>query len=102
METCVLTVTDAHAFSDGVHRELGASHVNGFHAGGGTNHGSNGGSTGAVVADHKLLEGWQSGAPRNLAHNESGNGIGGVTLVAVALNDHSLVEFGLVGLFVLG
>mmetsp|Transcript_18725 Transcript_18725/g.33406 ORF Transcript_18725/g.33406 Transcript_18725/m.33406 type:complete len:401 (-) Transcript_18725:650-1852(-) len=95
MRDGVRHVVDAHHFSDGVHRQLRGAHVDGADAHAGGQDGADGGAARQVAANRKLLHG-DAVSLAKFAKEAGADGVGGVALVLVVLDDDALVEQGLV------
>lgn len=77
--------------SNGVHGKLWQAHIDCAHAGGGGEHGANGGTTEAVLAHYKLLH-RDASFNGNLTQQHGGQGGCCIALLGVVLDHHALVQ----------
>lgn len=89
----LLTIDNTHDFTTRMHGQLRHTNINGANARARTNNRTNGGATGTVVANDKLLN-RQVRRSGNFANYESSDGIGGVPLIGICFDNDATIEFG--------
>ena len=92
LENILLTISGAHDFTAGMHRQLGHASIHGADPCACTNDRTNSGTARAIISYTKLLDGQVTYAGQ-LSKDKPSDTIRGVSLIGIGLDDQPSIHF---------